>query len=61
LPEFYMIRAHYGDNHCNYPKLVHNIGSDSDGASENWNKSYREPPHYTHFGTLDHRPPQSNQ
>jgi hypothetical protein len=34
-------RAHYGDNHCNYPKPVHNIGSNKDRASENWNKSYR--------------------
>jgi hypothetical protein len=28
-------RACYGDNHHNYPKPVHNIGSDGDGASEN--------------------------
>jgi hypothetical protein len=28
-------RARYDDNHRNYPKLVHNIGSDSGGASEN--------------------------
>jgi hypothetical protein len=32
-------RPRYGDNHRNYPKPVHNIGSDGDGASENWNKS----------------------
>jgi hypothetical protein len=28
-------RARYSDNHHNYPKLVHNISSDSAGASEN--------------------------
>jgi hypothetical protein len=28
-------RARYGDNHRKYPKLVHNISSDSDRASEN--------------------------
>jgi hypothetical protein len=28
-------RARYGDSHRNYPKSVHNIGSDGGGASEN--------------------------
>jgi hypothetical protein len=36
-------RARYSDNHRSYPKPVHNIGPDSGGASENQNKSYREP------------------
>jgi hypothetical protein len=54
-------RARYSDNHRNYTKLVHNISSDSSGALENWNKSYREPPHNTDSGTLHQRPPQSNQ
>jgi hypothetical protein len=54
-------RPHYGNNHRNYPKLVHNIGPDSDGASENWNKSYREPSHHSDSGTPNQRSPQSNQ
>jgi hypothetical protein len=37
-------RVRYGNNHHNYPKPVHNTGSNDDGASENWNKSYRAPP-----------------
>jgi hypothetical protein len=28
-------RPRYGNNHRSYPKPVHNIGPDSDGASEN--------------------------
>jgi hypothetical protein len=52
-------RARYANNHRNYPKPVHNISFDSDGALDNWNKSYRAPPHHTDFGTLDQRPPQS--
>jgi hypothetical protein len=28
-------RAHYGDNHRNYTKPVHNIGPNGDGALEN--------------------------
>jgi hypothetical protein len=54
-------RPRYGDNHRNYPKLVHNIGLDSDGASENWNKGYRELTHHSDSRTLNQRPPQSNQ
>jgi hypothetical protein len=54
-------RGCYGDNNCNYPKPVHNIGPDGDGASENWNKSYRAPPHQIDHVTFDQRSPQSNQ
>jgi hypothetical protein len=54
-------RPLYGDSHHNYPKQVHNIGPDSDGASENWNKGYREPSHHSDSRTLNQRSPQSNQ
>jgi hypothetical protein len=54
-------RVHYSDNHCNYPKPVHNIDSDGDGASKNWNKSYRAPPLQTDSRTFDQRSPQSIQ
>jgi hypothetical protein len=54
-------RPRYGDSHRSYPKPVHNIDPDSDGASENWNKGYREPSHHSDSGTLNERPPQSNQ
>jgi hypothetical protein len=54
-------RPRYDDNHHSYPKLVHNIGPNSDGASENWNKGYREPSHHLDSGTLNQRPTQSNQ
>jgi hypothetical protein len=37
-------RACNGDNQQNYPKLVHNIGSDGCGPLENWNKKFRGPP-----------------
>jgi hypothetical protein len=53
-------RPLYGDSHHNYPKQVHNIGPDSDGASENWNKGYREPSHHSDSRTLNQRSPQSN-
>jgi hypothetical protein len=46
-------RVCYGDNHRNYPKLVHNINSDGDRASESWNKSYRAPPQQTDSETFD--------
>jgi hypothetical protein len=54
-------RPRYGDSHHNYPKPIHNISPDSDGASENWNKGYREPSHHSDSGTLNQRPPKSNQ
>jgi hypothetical protein len=46
-------RVHYGDNHDNYLKPMHNIGSDSDGSSESWNKSHRGPPKQTDSGTFN--------
>jgi hypothetical protein len=54
-------RPCYDDSHRNYLKPVHNIGPDSNEASENWNKGYREPLHHSDFRTLNQRPPQSNQ
>jgi hypothetical protein len=50
-------RACYGDKHHSYPKPVHNIGPDSGGASENLNKSDKEPSHHSDSKTLDKRPP----
>jgi hypothetical protein len=54
-------RPRYGDNHHIYPKPVHNISPDSDEASENWNKGYREPSHHSDSRTLNQWPPPSNQ
>jgi hypothetical protein len=54
-------RPCHSDSHHSYPKPVHNIGHDSDGASKNWNKGYREPSHHSDSGTLNQRLPQSNQ
>jgi hypothetical protein len=51
------LRPRYGDSHRSYPKPVHNIGLNSDGASENWNESYREPSHHSDSRTLNQRPP----
>jgi hypothetical protein len=51
------LRPRYGDSHRSYPKSVHNIGLNSDGASENWNESYREPSHHSDSRTLNQRPP----
>jgi hypothetical protein len=53
-------RPCYSDSHRSYPNPVHNIGPDSDGASENWNKGYREPTYHSYSGTLNQRPTQSN-
>jgi hypothetical protein len=50
-------RPRYGDSHRSYLKLVHNIGPDSDGASDNWNKGYREPSHHSDSRTLNQMPP----
>jgi hypothetical protein len=54
-------RPCYSDSHDNYPKPVRNINPDSDGASQNWNKGYREPSHHSDSRTLNQRPLQSNQ
>jgi hypothetical protein len=51
------LRPRYGDSHRSYPKSVHNIGLNSDGASENWNESYRELSHHSDSRTLNQRPP----
>jgi hypothetical protein len=51
----------YGDNHRNYPKPVHNIGSNGAASSVSWNKNYRGPLQQTDFGTFDQRFSQGNQ
>jgi hypothetical protein len=50
-------RPRYDDSHRSYPKVVHNIDPNSDGALENWNKGYREPSYHSDSGTLNQRPP----
>jgi hypothetical protein len=40
-------RVRHGGNQCNYPKLVHSIGSEGGGPLENWNKKFGGPPQQT--------------
>jgi hypothetical protein len=51
----------YGDNQCNYPRLVHNIDPDAGIPPEIWGKNSGGRPQQRYPGTFDQRCPQYNQ
>jgi hypothetical protein len=55
------LRNRYGDNQCNYPRPVHNIGPNGDIPLENWGKNSGGPPLQRDPRTFDQISPQYNQ